>query len=223
MIIYHTEQRSEEWLEARRGVITSTKAKNVMPTSRTPIPAGMYELLAEKIAVPQDGEKDMERGVRLEDEITIRVQDKLGITFTSRPGMWVTDDRKIGVSPDAAQESDRPTYAAEFKALASKNHLQFILNDWQSRKNDSYNPIDNLKAGREDYSVQAVQYFTVNPYLETLYFCLYDDRIALDNLVLYIIKINRSDVENRAKDQEIFEREAHKTIDKWIEILKGVE
>lgn len=212
------------WLDFRRGVVMGTKAKGVAPPKRgNGIPAGIYELLAEKVAIAKDGEKEMDRGLRLEEEGLKLTAKKFKLDLEIDPGMWMTDDGKLGVSPDGAERSDAPTYATENKSLDSKNHLQGILNDVANKKLPLYNPLDSLKIGKEDYSAQAIQYFVINPDLQTLYFGLYDDRIALDNIVHYVIIITRGNVEEYVDGQELYERDALKRVDEMIKTLKGIK
>lgn len=224
MQIIDIEQRSEVWSEARRGVVTGTKAKTIAPPKRgNGTPQGIYELLAEKVAIAKDGEKEMDRGLRLEEEALLLTADKYKLDLNLNAGMWLSDDGKLGVSPDAAQVGDNPTYAAECKALDSKNHLQAILNDWAARKLPDYNPLSSLKIATNDYSPQAIQYFVINKKLETLYFTLYDDRQVLDNILHYVIIIKRDDVQEFIDGQEAYERDALNKIDEMIEILKEVK
>lgn len=224
MRIIETEQRSEEWREARRGIITGTKAKTVAPPkSGNKIPQGIYELLAENVAIAKDGEPEMDRGLRLEEEALTLTAEKYNLDFTLEAGMWLSDDGKLGVSPDAAEVGQKPTYAGEAKCLDSKNHLQAILNDWANKKLPDYNPLDSLKISTSDYAPQAIQYFVINKNLEKLYFTLYDDRIALDNVVHYVIVITRKDVEQYVDAQELYERDAIKTVERMIGTLKEIK
>lgn len=214
----------EAWLDARRGIITGTKAKTVAPPKRgNGVPQGIYELLAEHVAIAKDGESERDRGLRLEDEALLLTAEKFNLDLNLDPGMWLSDDGKLGISPDAAEVSDKPTYAAENKSLDSKNHLQAIINDWTAKKLPNYNPIDSLKIGSSDYAPQAIQYFVINPYLETLYFTLYDDRIALDNIVHYVIVIKREHVEEYIEGQEAYERDAIERVEQMIKVLKEIK
>lgn len=214
----------ESWLELRKGVITSTKAKNVKPLSRgKSLPVGIYELLAEKVAISKDGEKEMERGLRLENEALLLTQEKYKLDFEFDAGMWFSDDMKLAVSPDASQVSDKPTYAGEAKCLDTKNHLQAILNDYEGEKLPNYNPLDSLKIGTSDYTQQVIQYFVVNPDLQILYFTLYDDRVALENVMHYVIEIERKDVAEFTDSQELYERDAIAKVNQMIKILKEIK
>lgn len=214
----------ENWLEIRKGVITSTKAKNVKPLSRgKSLPAGIYELLAEKVAISKDGEPERDRGLRLENEALLKTQEKYKLDLELDAGMWFSDDMKLGVSPDGSEVGDKPTYAAEAKCLDTKNHLQAILTDYQNKKLPGYNPLDSLKIGTSDFTAQVIQYFVINPDLKTLYFTLYDDRLALENVIHYVIIINREHVAEFVDSQELYEREAISKVNQMIKILKEIK
>lgn len=214
----------ESWLELRKGVITSTKAKNVKPLSRgKSLPTGIYELLAEKVAISKDGEPERDRGLRLENEALLLTQDKYNLDFELDAGMWFSDDMKLAVSPDASQVGDKPKYAGEAKCLDTKNHLQAILTDYENRKLPNYNPLDSLKIGTSDYTQQVIQYFVVNPDLEIVYFTLYDDRVALENVMHYVIIVERKDVAEYVAGQELYERDALAKVNQMIKILKEIK
>jgi len=214
----------ENWLELRKGVVTSTKAKNVKPLSRgTSLPTGIYELLAEKIAISKDGEPERDRGLRLENEALLLTQEKYNLDFEFDAGMWFSDDMKLAVSPDASEVSENPTYAGEAKCLDTKNHLQAILNDWEAKKQPGYSPLGSLKIGTSDFTAQVIQYFVVNQDLEALYFTLYDDRVALDNVTHYVIVIKREHVQEYVDGQEAYERDALKRVYEMIKTLNEVK
>jgi len=214
----------EAWLQLRRGVITGTKAKTTAPPKRGNVtPQGIFELLAEHVAIQKDGEPERDRGLRLENEALQVTASKYNLDLDYDPGMWFSDDGKLGVSPDASEKSDNPTFAAEAKCLDSKNHLQGILNDQANKKLPQYNPLDSLKIATSDFTAQAIQYFVLNQSLNILYFTLYDDRIALDNVVHYVIEIKRKDVAEYIDGQETYERDALAKVDEMIKVLKGIK
>jgi len=214
----------ESWLELRRGVVTGTKAKVVAPPKRgNGTPAGIYELVAEQIAIAKDGEPERDRGLRLENEALLLTQDKYSLDLDLDPGMWFTDDMKLAVSPDASQVGNQPTYAAEAKCLDTKNHVLAIFQDYTAKQQRDYNPINSLKIGTSDFTPQVIQYFVVNPDLRTVYFTLYDDRVALDNIMHYVIQINREHVEEYLEYQETYERDALKQVKSIIKVLQEIK
>lgn len=203
----------EAWLDLRRGKIMGTKAKTVRPLKRgddrTPI--GFWELLAERLAVAKDGEPEMDRGHRLENEAILHTGELFGKEFDLNPGVWVSGvDEDIAVSPDAAELSLNPTYAAEAKCLDSKHHLKILLTDRRLQKNADYRPFDSIP---KEYRDQVVQYFVVNTMLETLYWTLYDDRIAYDNLIHHVIVVDREDIQEEIQEQ----------LEMEVQVLKDVK
>ena len=201
---------TEAWLQARLGKITGSKARKVKPLSRGAdrTPQGFWQLLAEKLAQVEDGETDIDRGHRLQGVALAELAKRYKLDVDTDCGMWISDDDEdIAVSPDGAEKSDKPTWAAETKCFSSANHLKFVIKDRQARKEKDYNPIDSVpndayNAHRE----QVIQYFVVNENLKTLYFVLYDDRIGLDHLVFHAVVISRSDIAdeiNAQKEQQV--------------------
>jgi hypothetical protein len=132
--------------------------------------------------------------------------------------MWISDDNEdISLSPDGSEaDTDKPTYAVESKSLSSDNHLKHVVLDLRARKQDGYNPINQVP---KDYREQCLQYFVVNQDLQTLYFTLYDDRIALDDLVHHVIIINREDVLEEIVDQRQVQIETLEKVNRLIEEL----
>jgi len=212
------------WLELRKGVVTGTKAKTVAPPKRgNGTPQGIFELLAEQVAISKDGEPERDRGLRLENEALEATAKKYKLNLNLDPGMWLSDDGKLGVSPDGAEAGKKPTYAVEAKCLDSKNHLQGILNDVANKKLPRYNPLDSLKIATSDFTAQVIQYFVVNKDLQIVYFTLYDDRIALDNIVHYVIEVERKDVAEYVDGQEAYERAALNQVNEMIQLLKEIK
>src|ERR1041385_6549608 len=84
----------EAWLQLRLGKITGTKAKKIKPLTRgvDRVPQGFWQILAEQLAVQSDGEEDLDRGHRLENESLQIAADKLGLSMDLDPGMWISDD-----------------------------------------------------------------------------------------------------------------------------------
>jgi len=210
----------EAWLDFRRGRISGTKVKIVKPLARGKdrTPMGFWQLLAEKIAIASDGEPDMDRGHRLEDEALTKTAEKYGLDMDLDPGVWVSDENEdIIFSPDGCEKSDRPTWVAEAKCLSSANHLKYVIKDMRARKQDDYNPIDSVpNDAKSSYREQAIDGFVVNENLETLYFTLYDDRIALDKYMHHVIVIKRSDILEEIEAQRQMQVETLIEVNKLI-------
>jgi hypothetical protein len=164
---------------------------------------GFWTLLAEKIAITPDGEPDLDRGHRLEPEALKILAQGLGEDIDLDPGMWVSDDTDdIAISPDGAQIAYEPEWAAEAKCLNSANHLRYVIKDRQARRKEFYKPINSIPNEKScAFREQVVQYFVVNEKLQTLYFVLFDDRIAINTLTHHIITIKRSDIADEIAKQ----------------------
>jgi putative phage-type endonuclease len=177
MRIIDLEQRSSEWLEARRGKLTGTRLKDVVVQRGTKKKIGFYEVLAERLAYAPDGQNPMERGVELEDEAIDKVSQYLEKPI-EKVGFCVHDEYpSIAVSPDGLIKSGgKYTEAVEVKCLASSRHLQMLV--------EGEVP--------EDYYWQMLQYFIVIDTLEKLHFCSYDPRMVGNELV--VITVKREDV-----------------------------
>lgn len=207
MQIHRIDQNTEEWLLHRLGRITGTKAKGVRPMARNKAKRydGFWEVLAEKAAVPADGEPPIERGHRLENTAIEMLSKKVGLPFDDNPGVWVSRlDDDIMVSPDGAQPTEGdtpPTYVAEVKALSSAKHLKYIYNDYKAKQRPGYNPFDSIPGDTgANYRDQVLQSFVVNDDLQDMYFCLFDDRQELEHLTLWVIHVKRSDVQDRVEE-----------------------
>lgn len=213
----------EAWLEARRGLITGSKAKMVKPLSRGTdrTPSGFWFLLAEKLSITRDGETDMERGNRLEPEAVRKTAELYNLDINDDCGMWVSDENEaIAVSPDAAENSDKPTYAIEAKCLSSPMHLKYMVTDLLARDKEDYRPFDYIPStSQHSYQEQVLQYFVVNPDLKRLYFTLYDDRMAFEHLIHHVITIDRDDIEEEIEQQAQMQRDVIERINKLMREL----
>lgn len=215
------EQDRESWLDFRRGKITGTKLKNIKPltrgTDRTP--QGFWELLAEKVSIAPDGENVMDRGLRLQEEAISRTAKKYKLKLANPTGVWVADFcDEITVSPDAYEDSDKPTFAIEVKCLNTANHLKYIINY------DRYeNKIANIDLIPKDNRDQVFQYFVVNENLEKLYFTFYDDRVALDKYISRTIIIDRDDIGQEIQDLQEMQISTITQINELLEEMKGKE
>jgi hypothetical protein len=217
---------TQAWLELRRGKIGGSTAKSVKPLSRgtDKTPAGFWQLLAENLSIEKDGEPERDRGHRLENDALDYLIKAEKLDLDTDPGYWVSDlHPDIAVSPDGAERGDKPTFAAEAKCLDSKNHLKLIVKDRiAKRTNKEYRAFDSLKLDSKiNFQDQIVQYFVVNPDLKTVYFCLHDDRIALEHLVNYCIRIERDTIEPEIKAQAEYELEILKEVKSLIKELQN--
>ncbi len=163
----------DEWLEARRGRVTGTRLKDLIVKRGTAKKMGFYELIAERIALPPDGENVMDRGKRLEDEAIERFAKETKKKVNNDLVLWYRDDdENIAVSPDG---SIGKTEAVEVKCLSSARHIEA----WLTKKIP------------DEYEYQVLQYFIVNDKLKTLYFVFYDPRMPKD---FFYHEVHRKDV-----------------------------
>lgn len=175
MKILNFEDR-EAWLESRKGKITSTRLGDVVVKRGTGRKKAFYELIAEQVALPPDGENPMDRGNRLQDEAIEKFKEQIGKEVETGLILWMRDDNEdIAVSPDGFIGE---TEAVEVKCLNSASHIEALLTD-------------EIPG---EYEFQVLQYFIVNNKLETLYFCFYDDRLSVKNFFYKTIK--REDVQD---------------------------
>ena len=162
-------QDKDSWLAARFGKITGTKSGNLVLKSGKGKKIGFYELIAEKIGIPQnDSENPMDRGNRLEPEAIERFQGEICKKVDTSLVLWSRDDyESISVSPDGIIGT---TEAVEVKCLGSARHIEALLTN-------------ELPSEYED---QKLQYFVVNDKLKTLYWVFYDPRIPKKDFFYFI-------------------------------------
>jgi predicted phage-related endonuclease len=152
----------EQWLDARLGRITGTRlGKLLSKRDKKPL-AGYYEMIAERVAIPHNGENVMDRGKRLEEDALERFAAETGKTVSNELVLWSReDDENIALSPDGVIGD---TEAVEVKCLSSAAHIEA----WLTQQIPT------------EYWHQVLQYFIVNDQLKTLYFVFYDPRMPKD-------------------------------------------
>ena len=182
-----TFNNEEEWLEARKGLITGTKLKDILPKARgNGYKQGFYQLIAERIAIPADNENPMDRGKRLE-EYAIEDFEKLTKKKVNKDlVLWVRDDdERIAVSPDGFIGKKE---AVEVKCLSSARYIEA----WLENKIPA------------EYQTQVIQYFIVNNELRKLYFVFYDPRMPKP---IFWIEVKRKDIQDKIDEYFQLERE----------------
>jgi putative phage-type endonuclease len=169
-------QGSEAWLDYRRGKVSGTMLGDLY-SKRGGRKIGFYELIAERLAVEPDDENRMDRGLRLEDEAIVVFEDQMNLKV-ERTGVCVHDDYpEVINSPDGLIiEDGKYKKALEIKCLSSARHLQAV--------------IENKVP--DEFEAQKVQYFIVNPDLDTLYFMFYDPRIL--SVPTWVITVTREEL-----------------------------
>lgn len=224
MKIVDVEQRTDAWFEARAGVITGTKVKEIKPLSRRgktgTQPIGLWKLVADYISYGTEETRPMERGTKLEPENAMMVVEKLGLENAKLDcGMWKTDDGMLGYSPDGSEQGDSPRWAIECKSLDTAEHIYLVFNDLWAKgelpdefemlfppRVGEYRGIDSVA---EEHRHQVRQAFVVNPALEVVYYSLYDPRIVVEQLSHYIITVKREEMaEEIAEQKKMVEEQA---------------
>jgi predicted phage-related endonuclease len=201
MLIQKFEDQAE-WLTARMGKITGTRLKDLVVKRGTGKKIGFYELIAERIGLPADGENPMDRGHRLEDEAVERYEEMTGKKVDKAMVIWSREDNQdIAVSPDGMIEGTDETEALEIKCLSSARHIEAYL----------------TKQIPDEYHYQKLQYFIVNDKLQKLTFAFYDPRLKVADF--FLIEVNRADVLKEIEELMIIEHETLKEIDSIVNSL----
>lgn len=188
-------QTKEEWLEARKGKITGSRLKDIITLRGTSKKIGYYELIAERIALPPDGENPMDRGTRLEEEAIEQFEEATGNQVRTDLVIWVSSfDDSIAISPDGFIDAKTVTEAVEVKCLSSAKHIEAYL----TQKLPS------------EYEFQALQYFIVNEKLQALYFCFYDPRIP--SIPFFYLTISRFELVEDIKKYRQYQQDTLKEV-----------
>lgn len=204
--------------------IVDAEAKN----KRLKVGVDFWKFLAELMAVPADDEPPMDRGHRLEPEniqLTIKTLGFDPGDCVTDCGIWESDDDdRIACSPDAYENSDKPTWAIECKSLGSAYHLQTVI-PWMMHTDAMRSHIVNLKPELVDaieqvlpeytldstatgfdflpdqYKAQVLQYFVVCDSLEVLYFSMFDPRV-IGTANHQVIPVYRKDITEKIENHK---------------------
>lgn len=160
-------------------------------------------------------------------------------------------DDRIAVSPDAHAKPQidingleyLPTFAFEAKSLGTKYHLQTVVpfrvlqmlydDETSDEQREELRSLalklfpEILESRREfdfipeQYQAQVLQYFVVNPDLQTVYFTMYDDRVY-SSLRHEVFEVDRLSVASEIEAQETKELQTLHLIDE-LQKLGGVE
>jgi len=201
MKIIDVQQRTEAWLDERRGKITGTKLKDIVVKRGTGKKIGFYELIADRLSIPTD-EDPMARGVRLEEEAVKRFEKETG-KKVEQVGFCVRDDNEnISVSPDGLIKSgDVYKEHIEIKCISSAKHLQAYFEQEIPK----------------DHEMQVIQNFIVNDDLETLYFIFYDPRVTV--LEYHVIEVPRITLEEDIKKYHQYQVDVLNEIEELVSQL----
>ncbi len=172
----------DEWLDGRMGKVTGTRLKDLVVKRGTKPKKGFYEIIAEKIAIPANGENVMDRGHRLETDAIAIFEEKTGKKVNTDLVIWSREDNTdIAISPDGYVEGKKITEACEVKCLNSASHIEAYL----------------TKEIPSEYEYQKIQYFVVNNDLEILYFIFYDPRMPKD---FFYFTVTRESIQNEINE-----------------------
>lgn len=183
------EQRTPEWFEIRKGLVTGTGLKKIVGRKDSQ-ESYYYEILAERLMVSDgsEGESPLDRGVRLENEARQAFEKKVGVTVEEVG--FVQGFAGSGYSPDGLiKKGKKYTSGVEIKCLGSGNHVRAWLTNQVP----------------DEHMPQIIQAMIVNEDLETMYAVFYDPRIRQHPL--HIIKVERSEVEETIKEYKKAEKD----------------
>jgi len=219
MRIVNIQQGSDEWRSFREEKISGTKIGKLFAKSRK---TGemfdaekpnlqFYEILAERLSVGAvDGisaAEAMERGHQLEAEAVELAAKSLKLKNVKRDNVWMDEDNQNYIcSPDAYEDSEKPSWAMEVKCLSSARHIQAIC--------EGEYP--------DEYKFQVLNYFLINDDLKTLYFVMYDPRFVVEKLQMKIFIIKRDEVEYEIERLRDVREEAENRINQLIKELVDV-
>lgn len=192
----------EEWLQARLGRISGSRLKDVIVKRGTGRKIGFYELIAERIGLPADGENPMDRGTRLEAEAIERFEAMTEKKVDPALYIWSRDENSaISVSPDGVVIGSDNTEAVEAKCISSARHIEA----WITQEVPS------------EYKEQVLQYFIVNDQLQKLHLCFYDPRLKFKDF--FILEVTRESVLPEIEATLVYEREILKEVDEIVNKL----
>lgn len=176
MIIDPAPQNSLEWIAARAGVVTASEMDNILTPEFAERKGEMRRSymcrkLAEKwlrSALLGFSTLDMDFGKILEEECLPMFELETGLKLTT-VGLCLTDDRKVGASPDALIGEDG---GLEAKCPKAETHIKYLL--------DGGVPKDYL------VQIHAALYVTGRPWWK---FVSYHRRMPL--LVVHVLREER--------------------------------
>lgn len=136
-------QGSKEWIDARLGIPTASAfGKLITPKTQKPSAsqdAYMNQLLAEWLigeSLDEAVSAFMERGHQMEVD-AVRFYEGLKDVDTEEVGFCLSDDRRIGCSPDRLVGENG---GLEIKCFAAANHVAALRSLGDSPKNNKYYP-----------------------------------------------------------------------------------
>ena len=183
MKILNLQQLSQEWFEARLGVITGSRAKNIFRSNNLTF---VDELIAERMTQQQEESftsKAMEHGILFEPEALATYNERHNAN-AEEVGFCVHDNYYwLAVSPDALIfDNVDAVGAVEIKCPSSKKHVEYIRQ----------NKIPN------EYKHQVFHYFIVIETLQYLDFVSYDPRNKEKDL--HVVRVTREEIKQELEE-----------------------
>lgn len=199
-MITKTYKTKEEWFEARLGCIGGSRLGDITPKRGGGYKKGFYELIAEKVAIPDTEDvptNPMERGCYLEKFNLDRFESETGKKVNKGFVIWSREDNpNISYSPDGTiGNTKKIKEVVECKSLSSASHLEA----WLTKKIPS------------EYDEQVIQAFIVNEDLERTYFCFLDPRIPAKDFFYFVVE--RKDIEDKIEEYLEMEKKILNEID----------
>ena len=149
------EQRTIEWHEMKWAKIGGTLSKGL----RTKGDTLFIDILSQDIEEfePSDGFQNasMERGQEMEPFAIEYLEGYTGLKFEQFGWLQSEGNRLLGISPDGLTADLK--VGAETKCYSRKKHTEILLT--------KQIPLDDID--------QVIHYFTVNPFLEKMYYCAF--------------------------------------------------
>jgi hypothetical protein len=191
-----------EWLKGRIGRITGSKLKDIVVKRGTTKKIGSYQLIADRLGIPADDEKPIDRGHRLEKEAIAKFIKETGKkNVDDSLVIWVREDNpNIAYSPDAFIGTKE---CVEIKCLGSARHIEALIT----------NEIPS------EFEFQKLQSFIVNDELETLYFTFYDPRLLAKPF--FYITVTRDQVKDDIELYRAYQENELMWVNEWVNKLSG--
>lgn len=188
-------QRSDEWLQVKKGKVSGTQLKDLMGTPLKQRDA-IYDILGESLKTGIDNndyyESPMERGNRLEPEARAAYEALTGLEVREVGFLESDAHERVGNSPDGLVGEHG---AIEIKCPEHKNYMKYWLDI------DVVNFTWTLNMSiPEEYIWQIVQYFVVNEKLQWLDFVAYNPDIPVHPI--HVIRVTREELAEKMKQAE---------------------
>lgn len=191
-----------DWLKGRIGRVTGAKLKDIVSKRGTGKKIGSYQLIADRLGIPADEEKPIDRGHRLEKEAIAYFVKETGKKVDDSLVLWCRDDNEnIAYSPDGSVIGEEAT--VEVKCLGSARHIEALIT----------NEIPS------EFEFQKLQSFIVNDTQEVLYFCFYDPRLIARPF--FYITVTRAQVAEDIAKYKAYQEEELVWVNDWVNKLSN--